>query len=470
MTRGILLLAGFCQLFMPGAAAQTRPIMAADIQGDVTDSTTGKVIPGARIKLKTVDGEPLYVKADERGHFKAPDIAPGLYVLAARAPGYLDSLMQAVDLRFPSQRQDPRILVEPKGMDRAPAKPQPVTLTFTEADGTLHVSVAVRLTAYAVVSGKVTDPYGIPLPGWSVEVREKVPAASPNGRNEFGHRVSALANDRGEYRIARIEPGTYYVAATSPSELTQGEATYRQTYYPGVLAAENAKPFLLAPGQQARADLRIVQQGGVRVAGHIIKPPGYPTGPQVYTNVVLAPEPLDLGNPSGPSTTGQDDYQIKDVLPGRYVLMALTRDASTDPYGGSQKEILGLMRPIEVGAHDMDDVDLTLAPFHDVAGSVSFDGNCPAISVRISGQPAVPMSMGKAEAVVDADGHFLLHGLSTGRYRFSVYAEPGPNLGLPVVSMTLGDRDILKDGVDSPYAGDEPLHITLGCRGSRRAQ
>src|SRR5208337_2404869 len=184
----------------------------------------------------------------------------------------------------------------------------------------------------------------------------------------------------------------------------------------------SAKPLELAAGEQARANIQIARQSGIHIAGRLVKPAGgeYPSGPLLYTNIVLVPEQNYLTNANGPFTTGRDDYEFRDVLPGKYTLMALTRDASSNPFGGNQKPLFGLTHPFEAGDRDMSGVDLVLQPLRDLAGAVSFPGGCAPFPVRINANSFSALAAGQVETVSGADGKFVLHGLVPGKYTVRV--------------------------------------------------
>jgi len=247
--------------------------------------------------------------------------------------------------------------------------------------------------------------------------------------------------------------------------------TLRRTYYPGTIGIETAKPLVVTAGRPVRVDLQILQRTGVHVAGRLLTPQGsdYPAGSSIYTNVALFPEPHDMFNRNGPSAVGQTgDYEVKNVLPGRYTVVASTRERLVG--GFEQKEVFGLVRSISVGDRDLDDVDLTLAPLRDAAGQVTFREGCPPAAVRISAQTQASVGLGQAEAVAESDGQFVLHNLTAGRYMLSIHSASEPLIEEPVESIAHGNRNVLQDGFESPFAGDEPIRITLGCRNPGSSQ
>ena len=86
---------------------------------------------------------------------------------------------------------------------------------FEIASGEHVKDIPVRLIPSALVSGKVRDEYNDPVQ--DVEIR--VMAA----QMRLGQHVSAVAgkaitDDRGEYRIAGLHPGKYYVLVEDKSK------------------------------------------------------------------------------------------------------------------------------------------------------------------------------------------------------------------------------------------------------------
>jgi hypothetical protein len=448
--------------------------LPADLEGDIVNSATGAPIAGARIKLERSSAEPAYTRADAHGHFRFGNLDPGVCTLSAGSPGFLRSSTAYLDLTAP--RPDGgsgvfRKFISPVGY--ASAGPAATITKSTDASGTQHAKATVPLLAYGVITGKVTDPYGVPLAETAVEVLAKAPVPANGSASPPIRPMQVRTNDKGEFRAASLEPGSYYVVANKSGGMATWESSYRITYYGGAIDLAAAKPITVGAGEQVRGDISLVRRSGVHVAGRLIKPPGVEgsDGPMVQTNVALVPEQSPLLNASGPFANGRDDYRLDDVLPGRYTLMALSRDVSTGPFGGNQKELFGLIRPIEVGDGDVDNFDLTLAPLRDISGTVTYREGCAPPPLHITAQNRGPLGWRQPEAISDAKGKFVLHGLSTGRYNLSIFAESGTGRIMPpVISIRHGARDVLKDGFESPYAGDEPISITVGCQNPGRPQ
>jgi len=78
--------------------------------------------------------------------------------------------------------------------------------------------------------------------------------------------------------------------------------------------------------------------------------------------------------------------------------------------------------------------------------------------------------VGQVTAVSGTDGKFVLRGLTTGRLNLDVSWQMSPGQQVQVSSIRLGERDVLKNGLDVPYQGTEKLRITIDCANGRRAQ
>ncbi len=437
--RAWLLLSGLVLLSSPvrsGAQAPAPP--ETTLEGEVLNAVTGAPIGNARVRLETASKEARYTAADERGQFHFGDLSPGGYTLAAESPGYLRP-----------------------GFARAVVPPP--------------AKAVVKLIPSAVITGKVTDPYGVPVSGCMIEILRKQavgPGARPlpfgrrlpGGQLEIGSRLQAYTDDRGEFRAAPLEAGTYYVV-TGPTAWDVWDKTYRNTYYPRATSMASAKPLELAAGQQARADIQILRQTGVRVSGRIVYPSGQQASsePSLYTHIVLVPENSSQLNPGRPYANAKDDFEIAEVTPGKYILRASVQDLTSD-----HDDLLGATRRLDVGDSDVVGVDVVLQPFRALAGTVLFPPGCKVVPlrIRVSGQP--PFGYRSFETASDASGKFLLNAPMTGRYALEVSAGEGS--APPVSSIRLGDHDVLKDGLEMPYTGSDTLRVSVDCPGKESAR
>lgn len=100
------------------------------ISGVVVDETI-RPVAGASLDIRAADGKSASVTSDEMGRFVHEDLLPGVYFIAASAPGFFDT-QQAVEVTA-GQVAKPKILLQ---VDWTP-KPFHETLDF---NGILRVS------------------------------------------------------------------------------------------------------------------------------------------------------------------------------------------------------------------------------------------------------------------------------------------------------------------------------------------
>src|ERR1019366_1826096 len=122
------------------------------------------------------------------GSFRLENIVPGRYRLFVERTGY-----QEVDKH--RRRTEGRVL----------------TLTA----GQEIKDLVVRLQAAAVVEGRVTDEDGDPMPEAQVAVLRQTFVA---GRSHWEQVGAERTNDLGEYRIAGLAAGSYFVSVTPPPD------------------------------------------------------------------------------------------------------------------------------------------------------------------------------------------------------------------------------------------------------------
>jgi hypothetical protein len=150
----------------------------------------------------------------------------------------------------------------------------------------------------------------------------------------------------------------------------------------------------------------------------------------------------------------ENRYTIKNVLSGRYLLIASNKAQNT-----------AASREIEVRQRNLDGMDLTLQPFPDLAGTVTFAKGCLAGPVRIR---LFTMLANRVEATSAEDGHFVLHHVPP--FQFGIDASgPQRTLDPPVVRLgnQIGGTGMVRFG---PARDGESLEIEMHCGDSGRPQ
>jgi hypothetical protein len=436
------------------ALARTAAATGGIIEGTVVNSAIGAPIAGALVKLAVSNSQsdPLFTKTDDQGHFSFANLPLGDYQLGARRPGFMitgDAAGRTASayVMLRPWKQNPR------------SHPDVDLDQTTDGDGTLRVTAKVRMIPYAVIAGRVTDPSGLPMAGSNVQIYAGGLPELANGQLRPAG-VTVQTNDLGEYRFAFLKPGTYYVMA-GRSFSAFWDNSYHPTYFPAALTPESARPLELGAGQQEQADIKIVGQSGVRVAGRIEMPstPEKPEGSYRTTSLMLAPRGSGAGSGYTPSTnSGTEQFEFRQVSPGDYQIMALTTEGSLLFQGPKNKTLFGAIGEVTVGDHDVESVKIEMKPLPDIPGIVTFGEGCTPGAVRIMTFASGP-SMGQTiNATSGADGKFVVTGLSPGRFSVKVLFEQSSP------SVHLDGHDITNDSFDYPPASGAEMRINLTCR------
>ena len=132
---------------------------------------------------------------------------------------------------------------------------------LTLAAGQELKDLRIRLQAAAVVRGRVTDEDGDPLANAQVAVLRQT---FVSGRSRWEQAGAERTNDLGEYRIAGLPAGNYYVSVSPPPDFKslieaagvaaelplhekvgrrkRSPTSYQTTYYPGTARSPPARP------------------------------------------------------------------------------------------------------------------------------------------------------------------------------------------------------------------------------------
>jgi Carboxypeptidase regulatory-like domain len=449
---------GHAHVASPSAAASpaTPPKKPAEtIEGSVIRRDSGALLAGARIKLEQPGMDPLYTRADSTGHFDFPGLPAGDYSVTVELPGFMRSA-------------DETFWTLPIPISTRENQPVPVGVKLERqksADGMLRVTATISLFPVATISGRVTDPDGTPLPGTRVEIYQKRSSQAMRSLAD-GTQVTVVAevtaDDRGEFRASRLLPGAYFLLATP-----DGPRDLRPTYYPHAPIGGSAEAIELAAGQQARADLRIIHQAGVRVAGRILGLEGVVPESRklLYPTIVLVPlhsVRLDK-NGQDPVISG-DRFEFPDILPGRYTLHAMFRKQ------GSQPPVFGGREDVQIGGRNVNDLTLEVHTLPAISGVVEFAEGCSAVPVKASAWVDSPlMQFGSGYGAVDAEGKFTIASLPAGKLIPSLGSTDPSKVGPPLISLKIGDR-VISQGVEYPGELTAPFHFLVGCPQPRRTK
>jgi hypothetical protein len=495
-----------CVVLTAAVAAQQRTQMpplppstgTAQISGTiVTDEATPRPVRRAVVTL-SVASVPVSrsTTTDEAGRFVFTQLPAGNYSAPrASKPGY-------VPVTYGEKR------VNGMGSPITLTEGQRLTITFKMMRGAIITGMltdqgrpaagaSVQATAVRVVNGVrvasdsyyyggggsgSTDDRGIyrihslPPGAYIVSVsRYASSTAAPVRPITDAEMQWALQQFQTGYAGASTTPAAGGTAAPPPAQAVASAPVY----YPGTTIPAQAMPITLAAGQE-RADIDFSLQvvPTARVEGMILGQDGQPAaaaqvnlvprfdGSGSSLDSIMMMESMLMSRP----TVIAGKFSLPSVKPGEYTIAvrgASQSDAAAAPPAGAGRGgpapamTLWASADISVNGVDVSDIVLRLQPGIDIAGRVIFDGaaekpaDLSTVNVRLRSAPTagLTVSVGVPAAPVNADGTFVLKGVTPGRY-FVSSSVPG-NPMTPVWTM----RSARVGEID---AGDVPFEVGPG--------
>ncbi len=262
----------------------------AVIRGIVTEAATGNPLARTVIQIEPIGGTPggpQTTRAGDRGSFEFAGLAAGGYVLKATRPGFLP--------------------IE-NGQRRWNSAGFPVIVAANDAP-----FVALRMQRFGAITGTVRDENESGIPDFDVVAYRAVPGGNqaPQSTNR------GKTDDRGVFRIAGLEPGTYLIRTAAHSD---EELQFIPTFASATLQTENARPVDVFPDEEAHSiDARPIRGRLFRLSGLVGGIPQEVSG----VTVTLAGE---MGREVRHGTV----FQFAGLAPGEYELYA---EAHEDPPG-----------------------------------------------------------------------------------------------------------------------------------------
>jgi hypothetical protein len=383
------------------------------IRGRVVDGISGAGLARARIRLQMSGVHRPSVLTGSDGEFAFETLPTGTFSIFVNKSTYLGA-------SYPERARTVR--------GRRPA----VLANAQVIDG-----VVVKLYHGGAISGRVLDAYGDPVEYASVTA-QRVRAGSP--RREM-HDIQT--NDLGEFRVSRLEPGSY-VLAVVPRRMFQeepmpdAELQPVPTYYPGALSPDQAQVITLERGQTLTGIEVVLAEGTpVVVNGVVLGSDGQPAAGDGFVNARAASQSgagMFMGGGAGLRADGTFRMQLH---PGAYVLEARVRPRGAS---GPGLEQMGMIR-LNVGGSATEAVTIVVGKGATASGRVVFEGTGTA-PPPLTAPVHLPLHSGDgscqtAEARVSADWTFRADGL------FGTCASPP---FLTFGRWTL--KAVLKDGED----------------------
>jgi len=437
----------FSPLLFAGGQSPASAARPSSIAGTVIKQRGSEPLKKVLVQViaeNQKEGGNYTASTDADGHFHIDDVEPGRYRIFLERSGFI-----AVNDR--GQKADMNV--------------------FTIKAGQAVENVFFRMLPTAVISGRITDEDGDPMPDVRVIAEIKKP-----GRIKHESVATAATNDLGEYRLAGLFPGQYLIVAAPPPDFRdyektekpaqpasstdtqsvqgsaqgsgspsgpQPETRYLTTYYPGTFDAAQASVLAVKAGDDMPVNLTLVPARTYRVRGMVT---GVPARQKPSVELISKAGDSYRANASEIGPDGQ--FEVRGVAPGSYVLIAKS---------DSPSQSLSARQDINVVSGDIEGVKLTPQPSFTLSGHLRIEGmrsesNAArepiqyAVNLRPAAAPEdsgvyISQDFFGMNASVDRAGNFEWKDVTPGNYIVQIFGGDGRN-GFFLKSVQMGGRDI----------------------------
>jgi hypothetical protein len=325
-------------------------------------------------------------------------------------------------------------------------------------------NVNLSLLRGGAIEGRVLDQDGEPV--------ARIQASLIRARYVQGRRVlqpagSDQTDDRGQFRIYDIPPGTYYLMATPRvfGMTDESRTVYPPIYFPGVLDPQEAtKVKMVSAGELRGYDLTLYETTGYQISGRVTSADGQPPR-RVFVTAHKMPSSGLLRPSSAEGTGAQGEFTLRGLIPGSYRLVAQER---------REDRLLTGSTVVEIGSQDVAGVVLPLGNGAELQGRVTFEGQNQPGNFTALQVTAIPLgdslrsgfrSRGAPGSNVQGDGTFLLKDLVEGPARIVLSRPPG---GSYVRSIRAQGKEVADTTLDL-HSGDriQGIEIVIAADGAQ---
>jgi hypothetical protein len=363
----------------------------------------------------SIRAESNMATTDEEGRFDFGAVAAGPLLVSVIKPGYTQVESGQALQSFP--------------MGRATSSPTPNDVQFGRrfaltADSTERVGL--QMARWSTLSGTITDEYGDPMQGVSVDVLRVQYEAGRRRLVSAG--TSRLTDDLGRYRLYGLAPSGYIVSAAVGHVSSDDLPGYGRSYFPGTPNAGEAHYVSVGLAQDVGfVDFSMSRMRTARVAGIVLDPTGEPAVPGALT---LAPSQRSssvTGVAVGARIALDGTFVFPNVPQGEYVIQAY-RGRSNPHTEGEFGTVL-----VSVSTVDITGVIVRTSSGSSVTGRFRFDVENPRTTPEPSdfGLTAIPIDFdmsppnNPASADIHRDWSFDVAGLNGPRRLHLARTPPG---------------------------------------------
>src|ERR1035438_10392912 len=251
MTRPLCLIAIiFVALLSARAQVPATSVKTSSISGTVVKEPGSEPLKKVLVQIVAESqGESYTASTDADGHFRVENVAPNRYRIFVERTGFT-------------------------GVNGRGAQSD-VNVLSVQAGQSIE-DLLFHMLPTAVISGRVIDEDGDPISGVRVLVQRKKPGKA--AREGAG---MAATNDLGEYRIAGLFPGQYWIVAMPPPDFRdyekqetaatagRNDTRYVTTYYPGTYDGLQATSVAAKAADEIPVNLTLIPARTYRVRGTV---------------------------------------------------------------------------------------------------------------------------------------------------------------------------------------------------------
>ena len=430
MKRSLALALCFCGALLPASAQEPAAAKVSSIAGTVVKDPGSEPLKKAMVQVVAENqklGGNYTAVTDADGYFRVDNVVPARYRMYVEKTGYIE-----VNRR--GHKSEVNI--------------------FTVQAGQSLEDLQLHMLATSVISGRVTDEDGDPMSGVNVVAQRRKPGKA--GRETA---LNGATNDLGEYRLAGLFPGQYWIVAIPPPDIrdyeqhnqkallgtnqedspseAQPDTRYLTTYYPGTYDAMQATSITVRAGDEMPVNFTLMPGRAYHIRGTLA---GVTAAQKPGVELVSKAGDAYRANANEIGPDGQ--FEVRGVAPGSYVLRA---------GAGTGTQLLSARQEINVVAADVAGVKLTPLPSFTLSGHIFVEGDGVTSLAQYSPnlrQAELPEDPGffmnqdffGTNTTVDRLGNFEWKNVDPGNYIVQVFGGNGQ--GFFLKSVRLGGRDV----------------------------
>ena len=399
-----------------GDSQPSAPVSSGtrEIAGVVLSARTGLPVRDAEVTLRRTKDSSLLAQTatDTEGRFSFREISNDKYSLQASHRGYITA---AYD------------------------EHENGSTAIVTGEGLVSTGLRFMLAPQAVIFGVVSDDAGDPIPGAAISLyRQNVSVGAGKAIRASG----AGADEVGNYEIAHLPPGNYFLSVTAtpwyaarPSARNVAgdragagganvqprsplDVAYPVTYYPDVADSSFAVPIAVSAGERVQINVTLhpvpALHALIQIPSHA--PDGQFSTPQLSREVFGYPDSVQAnmsiathGGSPGSITT----FEISGIAPGAYDVELAA------PNGESNRAA-----SVDLNSDQAIDVS-SAAALADVSGKIVMaGGENPPSSLYIALTPQ--QGQNQNGAPLEPDGSFHMRSVHPGTYEVAVFAQGYP--------------------------------------------